>query len=73
MKSKRNSWQLPPEVEAVLRAFPNLLPCKRKWGRVPYDQLLDHIRTDRCTLCRDFVVQLNKESEMMAYLREHKN
>jgi len=74
MKNNRNSeWQFPAEIEAVLRASPNLKPCKRKYGRVPYDQFLEHVRKDRCIQCRDFFLQLDKELKMMAYLREHKN
>ena len=60
MKRKRNpAWQFPPEVEAVLRASPNLRPCKRKYGRVPYDQFLEHIRKDRCMQCWDLLQQLD--------------
>jgi hypothetical protein len=74
MKPEQNhAWQFPPEVEAVLRASPNLKPCKRKYGRVPYDQFLDHICKDRCTQCRELFLQLDRELRMMAYLRRHKN
>ena len=73
MKDKRNSSWPSPEIEAVLRASPNLKPCKRKYGRVPYHQFLDHIRKDRCTQCRELLLQLNKELRMMSYLGEHKN
>jgi hypothetical protein len=74
MKSKENpDRQLPPEIEAVLRASPNLKPCKPKYGRIPYDQFLEHVRKDRCVQCRDFLLQLDKEQNMMAFLREHKN
>jgi hypothetical protein len=73
MKRKQNPAWPPPEIEAVLKASPNLTPCKRKYGRIPYDQFLEHIRKDRCTQCRDLLVQLEKELEMMAYLRRHKN
>jgi hypothetical protein len=72
MKRKKSAWP-PPEVEAVLKASPNLKPCKRKYGRVPYDQFLEHIRKDRCTQCWDLLQQLDKELKMMAYLRRHKN
>jgi hypothetical protein len=40
---------------------------------MPYDQFLEHIRKDRCTECRDFFLQLDKEQKMMAYLRQHKD
>jgi hypothetical protein len=74
MKNKPNSeWQFPSEVEAVLRASPNLKPCKRKYAHIPCDKFLEHVRKDRCTQCRGFIAQLGKELRMMAYLREHKN
>ena len=73
MKSRRNSAWPPPEIEAVLKASPNLKPCKSKYGHMPYDQFFEHIRKDRCTQCRDFVLQLEKELKMMEYLRQHKN
>ncbi len=74
MKRKRNhAWQFPPEIEAVLRASPNLKPCNRKYGRVPYDQFFEHIRTDRCMQCWELLQQLDREHTMMAYLRRHKN
>jgi hypothetical protein len=73
MKRKRNSEWPPPEIEAVLRASPNLQPCKRKYGRVPYDRLLEHIRRDGCVQCLELFLQLDKELKMMAYLRAHKN
>lgn len=69
----KSSWQLPLEVNAVLRASTDRRPCKRKYGRVPYDQFLRHIENDRCAQCRDLLLQLNKELQMMAYLRDHKN
>jgi hypothetical protein len=73
MKNKPSSDWPPPEVEAVLRASPNLKPCKPKYGRVPYEEFLEHIRKDRCTLCRDFLLRLNKEQNIMEYLRLHRN
>jgi hypothetical protein len=73
MKHKRKSAWPPPEVEAVLRVSPNLKPCEPKYGQIPYDEFLDHIRKDRCTQCRRLFLQLDKEQRMMAYLREHKN
>ena len=37
------------------------------------NQFLEHIRKDRYTQCRDFFLQLDKEQNMMVFLREHKN
>jgi hypothetical protein len=38
----------PPEIEAVLKASPNLRQCKLEYGLKPYDKFLEHIRKDRC-------------------------
>ena len=74
MKRKRSlsEWP-PPEIEAVLKASPNLRPCEPKYGRIPYDEFLKHIVDDRCIQCRAFCLQLDKELKMMSYLRDHKN
>ena len=61
-RKPKSSWQFPPEVEAVLRASTNLRPCKRKYGRLPYDKFLEHIRNERCAQCRAFLLQLDKSS-----------
>jgi hypothetical protein len=52
MKRKRagTEWP-PPEIEAVLKASTNLRPCKSKYGRIPYDEFLEHIPNDRCERC----------------------
>lgn len=73
VKRKQDAVSLSPEIEAVLKTAPNLKPCKRKYGLVPCDEFLEHIRKDRCVQCREFLLQLDKEQRMMAYLREHKN
>ncbi|MGC1904259.1 MAG: hypothetical protein WA715_10610 [Candidatus Acidiferrum sp.] len=73
MKRRNHAWQFPPEVEAVLKASPNLKPCKRKYGRVPYDRFIEHIRRDGCVQCLELFLQLDKEMRMMEYLRAHKN
>jgi hypothetical protein len=73
MKRKQNSDWPPPEIEAVLKASPNLKPCEEKYGRIPYDQFLEHIGKDRCVQCRDLLLQLEKQLKMMEYLRLHKN
>ncbi len=74
VKHKRSASEWPPpEIEAVLKASPNLRPCEPKYGRIPYDEFLRHIVNDRCLQCRAFFLQLDKELKMMAYLRDHKN
>jgi len=34
---------------------------------VPYDQFLEHIRTDRCMQCWELLQQLDKELQLMVY------
>jgi len=72
MKNKRKS-EFPAETEAVLRSSRNLKPCKAEYGRMPYNEFLEHIRCDRCAQCLALVLQLDKEKRMMSYLREDKN
>jgi hypothetical protein len=73
IRKRKSEWQIPAEIDAVLKASPNPKPCKKKYGRMPYDQFLEHIRKDRCVQCRDLFLQLDKELKMMEYLRQHKN
>jgi hypothetical protein len=42
-------------------SFHEAQACKRKYGRIPYDQFHEPIRKDRCVQCRDFCLQLDKE------------
>jgi len=71
-RKKKPEWQFPPEVEAVLRAPPTSAPANQSTG-ASHTRNSSSIRGDRCEKCRAFVIQLDKESEMMSYLRNHKN
>jgi hypothetical protein len=51
----------------------NLRPCKRKYGRMPYNKFLEHIRNALCKQCHELLLQLDKELWIMEWLREHKN
>jgi hypothetical protein len=53
--------------------WPEPKPCKRKYGRVPFDQMLRHIRQDKCELCRKLVLYLERECEIELYLRNSRN
>jgi hypothetical protein len=46
--------------------WPEPKPCKRKWGRVPFDQMLRHIRKDKCEQCRVWMLYLYRESDELA-------
>jgi len=65
--------ELSREISAVLRASPNLTPCKRKYGRISYGKFLEHVSNDRCAQCLEFLLQLDKELTMMSWLRRHQN
>jgi len=43
--------------------WPEPRPCKRKWGRVPFEQMLRHIKQDKCEQCRALVLYLERKSE----------
>jgi hypothetical protein len=49
--------------------WPEPKPCKPKWGRVPFDQMLRHIREDKYEQCRNMVAYLNREAALELYLR----
>lgn len=53
--------------------WPDPKPCKRKWGRVPFDQMLRHIREDHCEQCRKVVRYFDRESAIELYLRNSRN
>jgi hypothetical protein len=53
--------------------WPEPKPYKRKWGRVPFDQMLRHIREDRCEQCRKMVLYLDREWAIELYLRNARN
>jgi hypothetical protein len=42
---------------------------KRKWGRVPFDQMLRHIREDKCEQCREGGSLFYREAELEIFLR----
>jgi hypothetical protein len=56
-----------------MSTWPEHKPCKRKWGRVPFDQMLKHIREGHCEQCRALVLYLEREAELELYLRQSRN
>jgi hypothetical protein len=53
--------------------WPEPKPCKRKWLKVPFDEMLRHIREDKCEQCRALVLYLERESEIDRFLRRSRN
>ena len=48
-------------------------PCKPKWGRVPFDEMLGHIRDTKCEQCRAVVLYFDKEAKIELYLHNSRN
>jgi len=44
-----------------------------KVGRVPFDQMLRHIREDKCEQCRAVVRYFDREAALELYLRQSRN
>jgi hypothetical protein len=72
MPRKRRNNDLPDEVRAVLRNSPNLKPCK-KFRKVRTAKFVEHLNEGKCKQCLAFFQMLEKESEMMQFLRESRN
>jgi hypothetical protein len=53
--------------------WPEPKPCKRKWLKVPFDQMLRHIREDNCEQCRALVLYLERESEINKFQWRSRN
>lgn len=72
-RKKRNP--LSPEILAVLRSSLRLEPCQRfqKVRRPTLDRFLEHIRQDKCEQCLDFFDELERETKMIAMLRQGRN
>ena len=56
-----------------MSTWPEPKPCKRKWGRAPFDQMLRHIRQDHCEQCLAFIRYLDRELAMEIFLRNSRN
>jgi len=56
-----------------MTTWPEPKPSKRKWGRVPFDQMLRHIREDHCEQCRAVVRYFDRQAEIELYLRNSRD
>jgi hypothetical protein len=53
--------------------WPEPKPCKPKYGRVPFEQMLRHIREDKCEQCRAVVKYLERDSNLRLWLKKNQN
>jgi hypothetical protein len=72
MTRKKRHDGLSQEVLAVLRCSPNLKPCQ-KFRKADIFKFVDHLNEGKCEQCLVFFRMLDKESEMMQFLRETRN
>jgi hypothetical protein len=72
MARKKRRDGLSKEVLAVLRCSPNLKPC-RKFRKADIFKFVEHLNEGKCEECLAFFRQLDRESEMMQFLREARN
>jgi hypothetical protein len=72
MVRKKRHDGLSKEVLAVLRCSPNLNPCG-KFRKADIFKFVEHLNEGKCEQRLAFFRQLDKESEMMKFLRETRN
>jgi hypothetical protein len=71
--SPRNPRSNDVILAVTFMTWPEPKPCKPKWCRVPFEQMLRQIREDKCEQCRALVLYLERESEIDTYLRRSRN
>ena len=71
MTRKKQRYQLPDEVLAVLECSPNLTPCK-KFLHANIYHFADHVKNDKCQQCIAFFRQADKELKTMKLLTDFK-
>jgi GTP1/Obg family GTP-binding protein len=72
MPRKKRNHGLPEEVVAVLRSSPNLNLC-REFRRMSAARFVEHLNEGKCEQCLAFFRQLDKEQQMMKFLRDNRN
>jgi hypothetical protein len=70
-RSVRNC-ALSPEQLAVLRSSPNLKPC-RKFRKADIIKFVDHVNEGTCDQCVAFFRMLDRDQQLMQFLRENRN
>ena len=70
-RSVRNR-SLTPEQLAVLRSSPNLMPCK-KFRKARTARFVEHLNEGRCEQCIEFFRMLDRDQQLMQFLRENGN
>ena len=72
MPSKKRYHGLTEEQLAVLRSSPNLKPC-RKFRKVDTAKFVEHLNEGKCEQCLAFFRMLDRDQQLMQFLRESRN
>jgi hypothetical protein len=69
---KKPAFEFPPEIQAIWHAAPNLTFCP-KFRRAGADKVLEHIKKDKCERCLAVLRRLQKEMDLITFLRSSRN
>jgi hypothetical protein len=72
MPRKKRKHGLTEELLAVLPCSLNLKPCK-KFRKADIFRFVEHLNERKCDQCVAFFRQLDKEQQMMQFLRKSRN
>jgi hypothetical protein len=68
---KKQQYELPEEVIAVLECSPNLEPCE-EFRHADIYAFAKHLNERKCQECIDFFVQADKELKTIKLLSDYK-
>ncbi len=71
-RKKKPEFEFPPEMLAVWKSAPQLTLCPR-FRRAGFDKVLEHIKKDKCERCLAVYRQLNREADLISFLRASRN
>jgi hypothetical protein len=71
-RKTKPGFEFPSEIRAIWHAAPNLTLCP-KFRKAGADEVLEHIKRDKCERCLAVCRQLAKESDMIDFLRNSRN
>jgi len=72
MTNKEPNYGLTEEQLAILRSSPNLKPC-RKFRKADIFKFVEHLKEGKCEQCMEFFRMLDRDLELMKFLRDNRN
>ncbi len=72
-RKKKPEFKFPPEMLAVWKSTSPQLTLCPKFRRAGFDKVLEHIKKDKCERCLAVYRQLNRESDLIWFLRSSRN